>query len=160
MLSALQMFSRIIRALIALGAGTLTGATLAVLVVEGRFSALTDMIWRVGWILRGRPMALGEADGGWFLEIEMKIALGSALLIALTGSMAWAAVTWHNRRSYRYAALIGCVLATIMAGIWLHQEDARHAIAHVALIGFAGTVAGSITHMISLALNSPFLRHC
>lgn len=158
MLSALKMIRRITRTLIALGVGTLTGATLAVVVVEGRFSTLAAMIWRVGWTLRGRPMAPGEVDDGWLLEIEMKIALGSALLIALVGSIAWAAVTRRNRQSYRYAALIGCVLATIMAGVWLHQEDARQAIVHMALIGFAGAVAGSITHMISLALNNSFLR--
>ncbi|OJX91032.1 MAG: hypothetical protein BGP00_07390 [Novosphingobium sp. 63-713] len=153
-----QTISRITRALVALGIGTLTGATLAVLVVEGRFSALADMIWRVGWILHGRPMAPGEADDGWLLEIKMKIAFESALLIALVGSMAWAVVTWRGRQSYRSAALIGFILAAIMAGIWLDGEDTSHAIISVTLIGLSGAVAGIISHAIELALKSSFPR--
>lgn len=151
MLRSAHTIIRITRALIALGIGTLTGATLAVLVVEGRFSALADLIWRVGWILQGRRMAAGEADDGWLLEIEMRIALGSALLIALVGSAVWAAVPWRNRKSYRSAALIGFVLAAVMAGIWLHGEDTSQAIMHVALIGLSGAIAGCITLTIALS---------
>lgn len=61
-----QTISRITRALVALGIGTLTGATLAVLVVEGRFSALADMIWRVGWIGRRIATAIPGGRGAGF----------------------------------------------------------------------------------------------
>lgn len=154
-----QAISRITRALVALGIGVLTGATLAVIVVEGRFSALADIIWRLAWIVRGRPMAPYEADGGWFLEIEMKFALSSAILIALTGSLAWAAAAWLNRQGYRSAALIGFVLAAIMAGILLHREETAQALVHVVLIGLSGAVAGVVTYAIGQAPRRPISRH-
>jgi len=44
----------------------LTGATLAVLVVEGRFSGLADMIWRVGWIGRRIATAIPGGRGAGF----------------------------------------------------------------------------------------------
>lgn len=153
-----QTISRITRALVALGIGALTGAASAVMVVEGRFGALADIIWRVVWIIRGRPMAPYEADDGWFLEIEMKYALGSAILIALAGSVAWAGAARLNRQSYRSAALIGFVFAALMAVILLYWEETAQATVHIILIGLSGAIAGVITHAIGQAPVAPLSR--
>jgi hypothetical protein len=141
---------RAARALFALGCGVITGATFAVLVVESRFSALSDLVWRAEWVVRGRPMTPGEADRSWMLEIEARYAFSVALLIAFMSSIIWAFVAWRSRQSYFLAALIGLVLAAVMAGISLYGDEAM--ITQTALIGFSGAIAGILTRAIDLAL--------
>jgi hypothetical protein len=144
----IQRTVRIGSAILALGCGVMVGTTLAVVAMEGRFSALTDLVWRAAWIMRGRPMAPDEADGMWMLELEWSIALRSALLIAPIGSIVWAVVTWRSRQSYRAAALIGFVLAS--AGAWLlsNRGEAVELMLFCSLVGFCGAIAGVVTRAV------------
>lgn len=158
---ATQVVCRIGRALAALLCGVLAGATLAVLIVEGRFSAFADMISRIGWIIRGRP---GD-DDTWMLGIEMNIAFRTALLIALAGSVLWGIVTWRNRQSYTAAALIGLILSLVMAAALLSSETTRITILdkprhvgpllYVTSLGCAGAVAGLVTYAVGKRRTKP-----
>ena len=151
MLRFIHAAVRIGRAILALGCGMVVGATLAVAAIEGRFSALTELMWRAGWIMRGRPMAPGETDGMWMLGVEWSIALISALLIALFGSLVWAVVAWRGRQSYAAAALIGFVLASAMASLWSTGSVAAEQILHIGLVGLSGAVAGIVTRAVDQA---------
>ena len=145
-----HLISRIGSSLIALGASSLTGATLAVLVVEGRLSALNDLFWRAGWIMHGRPLVPGEADATWLLEAEWLIAFKSSLWIAIVGSIVWTVVGGRKLQCYRGAAVVGFVLSAGMAAIWLNQE--RGAILQILSIGLLGAAMGLLTRTIDQAL--------
>lgn len=152
MLPIVRMLSRIARVFVSLGVSVLAGSTLAVAAVEGRLSVLADLVWRAAWTMRGRPQAPGEADGTWMLEIEWKIALMSALVIALVGSVIWAFVSRRGLQSNRAAALVGFILAAGMAVIWLNSEPMTEATRHIPLIGFIGAATGVFTYAIDKAL--------
>lgn len=149
----LTLATRIGNGLVALGLSVLTGATLAVVVVEGRLSALPSMVWRAGWILRGRPLAPGEADADWMLEIEWRMAFVTAILVAALASMLWGILSWRRLQSQRAAASIGFVLCTIAAGLWFHNgDDISLTTILTMLIGLVGALCGWLTYAMDKVL--------
>lgn len=143
---------RIGKGILALAIGSLTGATLTVIVLEARLSALPDMIERVTWIARGRPLAQGYADAMWFLEAEMWAAFWSALIIAFLGAIGWAVIPSRSRQSFRSAALLGFVLSAAVAALWFSGEPTWWAASHIALIGLMGAIAGAVTRAVDQIL--------
>ena len=149
---AVRLLSRVGCVFASLAPSVLAGSTLAVAVVEGRLSALGDLVWRIEWIVGGRRQAPGEADRTWMLEIEWKIALMSALMIALVGSVIWAIVSKHRLQSQNAAALIGFILSAGTAAVWLHHEPIAEATRQILLLGFIGAAMGVLTRVIDQAL--------
>ena len=156
-----QLACRTARAIFALGCGVFAGTILAVLIAEGRLSAAADLAWRAGWIIRGRPIAPGEADGTWMLEAEARYAFMIGLIIACISSMIWALVVWRRQQSYFAAAMIGLVLASAMASLSFYHDEVIRAIFHTILIGLSGAIAGILTRAVDQALGGqlPTLRH-
>jgi hypothetical protein len=147
-----KFVARACSAIVALGTAVLTGATLAVVIIEGKLTALSQMSARLGWIMRGRPTAPGEVDETWLLEAEWRIAFFTAISIALISSTMWIVLSWRRHHSYRTAASVGFLVSAAAAGLWFSSEEMLTAVKHCAMIGLVGGALGGFVRATDRAL--------
>jgi hypothetical protein len=155
-----RLLVRLAGGVAALMAGGLFGATLAVIIVTGPLDAISTTSKLVEYYYKYvfDKYTPAPSTFGIIAEMEWKVALLSALIIAITATPIWLVIERFRRGTLTAAALLGAMLTTL-AAINSVRDDLDWSHAHAWVVFGLLTIAGGLSGMITWRLShSPAVR--